>query len=359
MKIVVIGGGVAGLSIGWRLAQAGEEVTVLERASPGQGATAASAGMLAVTAEHLDATQAERDFAFRSKGLWPGFAQEVETVSGRAIGYKEVGALILAEDAIGLDRLWRQAAGARDTELVNAARVREIAPLATGAIAGGLWSKEEAIVNNRALGWALASVFQKAGGNLKINEAAVRIERKEGRAAVAHTPFGLHHADLFVLAAGAWSGLLEKDMAPIIPVKGEMIWLAPPPTQTPPNFVIWGHGVYAVPRDGGLMIGATVEEAGFDTATTEKARQALLSAATGLMPSLRNWRIEDQWAGLRPRAPDGLPLLGPSAVEGLWLASGQYRNGILFAPALAEALSQQILGKAPGIAAFDPKRFAS
>jgi glycine oxidase len=101
-----------------------------------------------------------------------------------------------------------------------------------------------------------------------------------------------------------------------------MILLAPPPGGTPPGPVIWGNGIYAVPRGHGLAIGATVEEAGFDTGVTDEARETLRRAAEKSMPTLRGWTVSEQWAGLRPRAPDGLPLLGPTTVEGLWLASG-------------------------------------
>jgi glycine oxidase len=356
MKIVVIGAGIAGLAIGWRLAQAGQEVTVLERAQPGQGATWASAGMLAVTSELLNSGQEEKEFAGHSNGLWAVFAKEIEAESGRSIGYEANGALLLAGDVQMLDHLARQAQSRPGLELVDAGRAREIAPLATGNVAGGLWSPGEARVNNRALGVAMATALQKAGGILKTNEAVVRIERRENRAAVAHTPFGLHHADAFVLAAGAWSGLVEDKLAPIVPVKGQMILLAPPPGAAIPSCVIWGNGVYAVPRKEGLAIGATVEEVGFDTTLTDQARNSLLEAAAKLMPSLRDWTIADQWAGLRPKAPDGLPLLGPTSLDGLWLAGGQYRNGILFAPAVAETMCRQILG-GEGIAAFDPRRF--
>jgi glycine oxidase len=358
MKIVIVGAGIAGLAIGWRLAQAGQEVTVLERAQPGQGATWASAGMLAVTSELLNSGPDEIAFSRYSNGLWPAFATEIEAESGRSIGYEASGALLLAEDVQMLDRLARQAGSRPGLELVNAGRVREIAPLVTGDVAGGLWSPGEARVNNRALGVAMAIALQKAGGTLKTNEAVVRIERKENRAAVAHTPFGLHHADAFVLAAGAWSGLVEEKLAPIVPVKGEMILLAPPSGVAIPTCVIWGNGVYAVPRKEGLAVGATVEEVGFDTALTEEARDSLFASAAKLMPSLKDWTIADQWAGLRPKSPDGLPLLGQTSLDGLWLASGQYRNGILFAPAVAETLCRQILG-GEGIAAFDPRRFTS
>ncbi|HXS06842.1 MAG TPA: glycine oxidase ThiO [Rhizomicrobium sp.] len=357
MKIVIIGAGVAGLAIGLRLAEAGQEVTVLERAQPGGGATWASAGMLAVTAEALDAGPEETEFAKYSNSLWPDFAKKIEVLGGRRIGYSQPGVLILAGDAIALGQLERKATEPR-VEILTGDRLRALAPLAVGSV-GALWSPLDAIVDNRALGLVLAIALQKAGGRVLTNEAVVRIERRGARASAAHTPYGLHHADAFVLAAGAWSSLLEETVAPIAPVKGQMIFLTPPAGISPPAPVIWGNGIYAVPRGSGLAIGATIEEAGFDTALTDAARESLHRAAAELMPELKQWTVSEQWAGLRPRAPDGLPMLGPTSVEGLWLASGQYRNGILFAPALAENLAGQILGEAKAIPAFDPRRFAS
>jgi glycine oxidase len=358
MKIVVIGAGVAGLAIGWRLAEAGQEVTVLDRGQPGQGATWASAGMLAVTAELQNSGTSEIEFANYSNDLWPDFTKQIEERSGRNIGYTPCGSLIVARDAAALADLERQIVQP-GLALVGADRVREIAPLVTADVAGGLWSPQEARVDNRALALALATSFRRAGGRLLTNEAVVRIERDGGRAAAARTAYGTYHGDAVVLAAGAWSGLVEPQIAPVVPVKGQMILLAPPPGQSPSAAVIWGNGIYAVPRGNALAIGATVEDAGFDTGLTNEGREGLRRAAEELMPGLRTWTLCDQWAGLRPRAPDGLPLLGPTRVDGLWLASGQYRNGILFAPAIAQTMCDQILGRAPGIPAFDPRRFAA
>jgi len=355
MKIVIIGAGVAGLSLGWRLAQAGAEVTILERAQPGSGATNASAGMIAVTAELLDAHAVEMEFARHSNTLWPEFAEAVEAASDRMIGFSRSGALILAADRAALARLAKRA-DEPGLEILDAGQTRVLAPLVTGPQVGALWSPKEAQVDAKALGSALAFAFQRAGGRLLTNEAVVRIERQNGRAAIAHTPFGLYHADVFVLAAGAWSGLIEAGLAPITPVKGEMIALAPPGLEKPPAPVVWGNGIYAVPRGNNLLIGATVENVGFDTALTDAARDGLRAKAEILMPSLKAWSLVDHWAGLRPRSPDGLPLLGPTALDGLWLASGQFRNGILFAPAIAESLTAQLMGKAAPIPAFDPRR---
>jgi glycine/D-amino acid oxidase-like deaminating enzyme len=123
--------------------------------------------------------------------------------------------------------------------------------------------------------------------------------------------------------------------------------------------VVWGNGVYLVPREGRLLIGATMKETGFDTAITDEAENWLLDRAIALMPSLAKWTLDEHWAGLRPGSPDGLPILGETRVKNLYVATGQFRNGILFAPAVAETVSRLILGSAaPEIRSFSPQRFA-
>ena len=354
MKVVIIGGGVAGLAIGWRLAEAKNEVVLLERAQPAQGASWAAAGMIAVTAELLDAHAAEIEFARYSNALWPAFAEKIEAVSNRSVGYARPGSLMLAEDQAALTRLAKRAVDG--LEILTPAELRARFPMLTDKAAGALWSPKEAQVDSRALGAALAVAFQRAGGKLIANEAVIRIERRDGVAAIAHTPFGLYHADIFVLAAGAWSGMIEPELAPITPVKGEMIALSVPKGAQLPGPAVWGAGVYMVPREDRLLIGATAQSAGFDTSLTDSAREFLKRGAEALMPETKDWKVTDHWAGLRPRSPDGLPMLGPTHTPGLWLAGGQYRNGILFAPAIAENIAGQLLGKTVPIPAFDPRR---
>jgi len=354
VRVVIIGAGVAGLGIGWRLLQAGAQVTILERAQPAAGASWAAAGMLAVTAELEEAPEAERALALRASHRWPGFAAELEAASGRGIFFSRVGALLLAAESSELQVLQARAQG--DLRLLDARQARTLVPL-LGDTVGGLWSPHEAHVDNRALGEALAIAFLKAGGLLNANEAAVRLE--PGPAVL--TPYARHAADAVVVAAGAWSGMLED--IPIQPVKGEVIMLSPPPGQVLPVPVVWGQGVYCVPRPhlgerGRLLIGATVQDEGYDTSPTPKARDQLWTAARKLMPTLKDWTLTDHWAGLRPKSPDGLPLLGPSAMQGVFVAGGQYRNGILFAPAIAQEMADVVLGKSAGVPDFDPRRFS-
>lgn len=349
MKVVIVGAGVAGLAIGWRLLQAGVQVTILDRGQPGSGATWAAAGMLAVTAELEDAVQAERDLAVHSNALWPDFAAEVEQASGLAVGFVRCGTLLMAEDAATLEVM--RARG----PVVDGAGARAMVPMLAGDLPGALWAADEAQADSRALGEALTIAFLKAGGTLLPNEAVVTVEQKGGAAMSLLTPYGRYHADAFVIAAGAWAGQLD---IPIVPVKGEMIAFAPPPGMAMPGPMIWGNGVYLVPRPDRLLVGATVQEAGFDTGLTQEAREDLRARATRLIPSLRQWSLTEHWAGLRPKSPDGLPLLGPSHSRNLFVAGGQFRNGILFAPAIAQMMADLVLGKGQVIPEFDPRRFA-
>lgn len=362
MKAVVIGAGVAGLSIGWRLRQSGCDVTILERAQAGTGATWASAGMIAAIAEHPEALSPEGELAYRARAMWPAFARDVEDASGMRIGYVESGSLMVAMTSEENARHAARAAEDPELEMLSAAGARAMEPMISASVAGALWAPREAHVDNRALGQALARAFLRAGGSLVVNEAVVSIETRAGRAVAARGTFAVHEADVFVLAAGAWSGLIAglpaNAVPPVRPVKGEMLALEPPEAAALPARVVWGNDVYLVPRGERLLVGATLEDAGFDTATTAAAEDWLSSRAVSVMPALRHWRIADHWAGLRPGSPDGLPLLGPSTVSGLFVASGQYRNGILFAPAVAEILSGLVLERPVDFANFDPRRFA-
>ncbi len=349
MKVVVIGAGVAGLGIGWKLARAGASVTVLERAQVGNGATAASAGMIAAAAELGGGDTPEGALARAAKALWPAFHAALEEESKVDIGYRRNGSLLVQMKD--------------ETAPAGLVDARALEPLLGPAVAGAVLAPDEATVDSQALCRALAVAFVRAGGEVLSNETAVRFEWDGRRVTGVATPFRVHHADAFVLAMGAWSsrieGLPRAAVPAVTPLKGEIAVLAPPPGAPLPGHVIWGNGIYLVPRRGFLLVGATMEKAGFDTSLTQAALRWLYQQSTALMPSLKDWRLSQHWAGLRPTTPDRLPLLGPAAVEGLYVASGQYRNGILFAPVVAEVLSRLILERTAVDPAFDPRRFGS
>jgi glycine oxidase len=308
--------------------------------------------MLAVTAELEDAAEAERALAARADKLWPEFVAELEEASGRAVFFAPSGALLLAADGAELEMM--RARARHPLRIVGPDEARRHVPL-LGRTVGGLWSPHEAHVDNRALGEALAIAFLKAGGVLNPNEAAVRIAEHDGRAVAVQSPYRHYPADMVLVAAGAWSGLLEQ--IPIEPVKGEMIALSPPEGVALPGPVVWGEHVYCVPRHGRMLVGATVQEEGFDTSPTQAACDELWARAARLMPALRGWSLDEHWAGLRPKSPDGLPLLGPTRVPNLFVAGGQYRNGILFTPAIAREMADIMLGKGRVVPDFDPRRF--
>jgi glycine oxidase len=360
MKVVIVGAGIAGLGIGWRLLQAGAEVVVLERAQPGRGATWAAAGMISVVGESDDVNPAEHAFSWHSAKLWPSFAREIEEASGRQIRYRRDGKLIVAGNADALVHMSARKALNPELSILSNEEARALEPLLRSDIAGALYDPSEAHVDNRALGEALTEAFLRAGGVLLSNEAVVRLETAGTRVLGARTSLGFYEGNAIVLAAGAWTARLEglpaEALPPVFPVKGEMISLA---GGTPPTRIVWGDDVYTVGRGDRLLVGATASEEGFDTGLTEQAQNSLLSRAIALMPALEKWTLAEHWAGLRPKVPDGLPILGRSVLDGLFVASGQFRNGILFAPAIAGTVSAQILGHEPAIdvTAFDPRRF--
>ena len=379
MNVVIIGAGVAGLGIGWKLARAGANVTILERAQAGRGATTASGGMIAAAAElgHADTPLAA--FAKRANDLWPDFVAELEAQSGISVDFRKNGSLMVALKSGGCPHAHggehptassgqpNPHAQGSDIAMLTAEQARAMEPMLSEDIAGALWAPHEAQIDTHALVRALATAFVKAGGNLLLNEGAVRIEVEdgravgEGRAVGVRTPFTLYRADAYVLAAGAWTsrmeGLPPEAIPPVIPIKGEIVVLTPPSDAVLPKHVVWGNEIYVVPRIGRLLVGATVERAGFDTGKSPDAYRWLRGQSAGLMPALESWDVAEHWVGLRPATPDGLPILGPTVVEGLYVASGQYRNGILFAPAVAEVVSRLVLERVMDVPAFDPRRF--
>lgn len=358
MKVVIIGAGVAGLSIGWRILQAGASVTILERAQPARAATWASAGMIAAGGELGDATTPDAELAHISCGLWPEFAREIEEATGQNVHYCRCGALMVARtaDELAAIKLWSGA------QLLDAASARSLEAGLSSEIAGAVWAPDEAKVDSRALGDSLVNAFVHLGGTLVANEPVLKIKVSGLRAASVETPFAEYEADAFIVAAGAWSGTFDglpaEAVPPVRPIKGQMLAISPPADEELPNHIVWGNGVYLVPRGDRLLIGATSEDVGFDTGLSDAAADFLSMGARGLIPALAKWNVVERWAGLRPAAPDGLPLLGRTIVERLFVASGQYRNGILFAPAIAQHLCRIVLHGDAENSAFDPRRFS-
>lgn len=354
-RVAVVGGGVAGLATAWRLAQRGARVTVFERGRVGQGASHAAAGMLAAGVEIEPGEEALWPLTRAAQAAWPAFARELEAASGAALGYRAEGTLVAARTADDLRRLERAAAlqsalGVR-LERLTGAGLRSREPGLAGGLAGGLFSPDDHQVENRALAPALARAFLKAGGDLQeLTEVTGLDATPDGARGVVLASGARHPADAVVLAAGAWSGGFPRLPAgcrpPVRPVKGQMLALRMDPDRPLLRHVLWGPGVYLVPRlDGRLLVGATVEEKGFDGTVTAGGLLTLLDAAWRLLPGIEELPLAETWVGFRPTSRDDAPILGPTPLPGFFLATGQHRNGILLLPAMADALAAAVLGE--------------
>lgn len=368
-RVAIVGAGVCGLAIGWRLAQAGARVEVFERGRAGHGATWASAGMLAAGAEAEPGEERLLEITRWSQGLWPDFTRELEAAAGHSIGYRDEGTLVVAptrDDAARLRATYDYQTGlGLDLEWLSPAEARRREPFLGTNLAAAVYSAADHQVDNRRLAEALRLAFLAAGGSLYEDTEVAAVETAAGRVTGLELGDRRVAADAVVLAAGAWSaelpGLPEAARPPVRPVKGQALALAMNPEAPLVTHVVWAPGIYLVPRaEGSLILGATVEEKGFDERLTAGGVFALLEAAWRAVPAIEELAIEELWVGFRPTSRDDSPILGPTPVEGLLLATGHHRNGILLAPATAEAVSRSILtGDLPAPARpFTLARFA-
>ena len=368
MKVVIIGAGVAGLAIGWRLSQAGCEVEVLERGLAGRASSWAAAGMLAATAETLIHNHSYSGLARAGRTAWPEFASELEKASEIRLGYRQCGSLLIAQTLERSNDLQAMAqklsALGEDLEWQSAEEARAREPLLGPSVKAALYARNDAQVDNRQLSAALARALVRSGGTLREQCDVCALDVKSGVISGVTTTDQKISADKVVIAAGAWSskigGVDKGVLPPVRPAKGQMAAMAPPSGVGMPSSLIWGEKtVYLVPRIGTLLIGATVEDVGYETSVTREAITELVARASQIIPSLSSWRIVESWAGLRPRTPDDSPVLGATSVPGLFVASGQYRNGILFAPLLADMICDLVLEKSPDplFDEFSPMRF--
>jgi glycine oxidase len=368
MKVIIVGAGVAGLATGWRLAQVGCEVDVFERGLAGRGATWASAGLIAAFCETGADNSPHSQFAQEARTAWPEFARELEAASGQGLGFRSPGALLVAFDEAREAKLRELADSLSAHKMpgrwIDANEARKLEPLLSPDIRGALHAADAAQVDNRALSDALAGALGKAGGKLHEQRNAHVLLMEGDRARGVISDDGVAMADAVVVAGGAWTNGLgavpPNALPPVRPVKGQMAALVPEKGAKLPQYPAIESDVYIVPRPDCVLLGATLEEAGYDTAVTRVARDWLVDNAVKLMPSLATWRVAESWAGLRPATPDGLPALGATRVEGLFVATGQFRNGILFAPAVADAMRRAVLGEEASrtVRAFDPRRFS-
>jgi glycine oxidase len=350
---IVVGGGVIGLACAWRAAQRGLDVVVLERARPGAGASNVAAGMLAPVGEATWGEDRLLELALDSHARWPEFAAELATATGRDVGYLELGALHVALDRDEAGELRRRFELMREHRLeaswLRPSDCRGLEPGLAAGGAGGIHAPHESAVDPRALVSALALAFEGTGGAIVIAEASEALLDRDRLAGVRTADGREWRTTTTVLAAGSWSAaswLPAEARPPIRPVKGQILTLGGSPATPPCERIVVTERVYMVPRaDGRLVVGATVEEQGFDTRVTAGGVHELLREAYRALPEVAELEMIEATAGLRPATPDNLPLIGPGAVDGLSLATGHFRNGILLAPLTADRIAGQLAGE--------------
>ena len=347
--VVIIGGGVIGLAIARALALRGvRDICLVERAGLGTESSFAAAGMLVPQAE----ADTEDDFfalACRSRDLYPSFAAALREETGIDVELDTTGTLYLAftdndQEEIEKRYTWQTRAGL-SVELLGAREARELEPCISDSTLGALLFPKDIQVENRRLLSALANSVNKLGVTIITETSVDSLIVEENRLTGVQTSRGSINCSVAVVAAGTWSSFIKSPVPiPLIePVRGQMVCLEAKPQLT--RHVIYSPRGYIVPRqDGRLLAGSTSERVGFAKCVTAGGISTILRNAQEIAPAISNLRIVDTWAGLRPRAADGLPVLGPCGeIDGLFYATGHYRNGILLAPLTGELISEAIV----------------
>ena len=366
--VAVIGAGVIGLASAWRLAEGGRSVVVLDRERPGAGASGVAAGMLAPVTEVSWGEQELLRLNLESAARWPAFDAELRERSGRSTGYEPRGALMVAvdrDDAAELRRMYEfQRSLGLEVGWLTRSACRELEPGLAPGIAGGVSAPQDHQADPRALVEALAAAVDLAGGEVVAGVEVERLETEDGRVtgvAIRGASLDCKHV---VVAAGCWSAAIGAPAPPPVrPVKGQIIRLARTAggAGSPASHAVHTPRCYVVPRSSGeVVVGATVEERGFDTSVTGDGVFRLLEAAREVLPDIGELELLECAARLRPGTPDNLPAVGAGALEGLVWATGHYRNGILLAPVTADAVVAAVEGDAAPLGdAAAPGRFAA
>ncbi|HEY4917960.1 MAG TPA: glycine oxidase ThiO [Solirubrobacteraceae bacterium] len=348
--VVVVGGGIIGMAIAWRARRRGMTVTLLERDGAGEATSHVAAGMLApvVEVEFGEAGRRLLELGLRSLGLWPAFAMDLESSTGTSVGLLRTGTLLIARDEDEARELERQLAFRRSLGLevarLRASEAREREPALAPTLRLALEAPDDHSVDPRLVLAALRSACDSAGVQLREHAqvASVELDGAGARATGVRLQDGERvAAGNVVLAAGPWSEQIEGLPADagvrVRPVKGQIVRLRDPAGPGLLRRVVRFDGGYVVPReDGRYVLGATVEERGFELEPTAGGVYELLREAHELVPGISELEIEELSVGLRPGTPDNGPVIGRADVEGVIWATGHYRNGILLAPLTAE-----------------------
>ncbi len=348
--VVVVGAGLIGLAIAFELAGRGAAVRVFDRGEPGRAASWAGAGMLAPYTEDV-ADEALLAMGVSALGQYPAFVERVRSASGLDPHLHLDGIVHAAYDGAQLESLKRLARRLRERgvtfDLLDRSSLVSSEPWLGTDVVGGLCIHGEGYVDNRRLGRMLAAACIARGVTIA-HASSVAIECDERRVLGIRTNVGFTAAQAVVNACGAWAAQLvgppPSCVPPVEPIKGQMLALSAPVSLV--RRPTWLPGAYLVPRDDGrLLVGATVERAGFDVSVTAEGVHGLLHNALAGAPSLAGFAVTESWAGLRPGTPDGRPFLGVTPIDGLLLATGHHRNGILLAPATARSIADLLEGK--------------
>ncbi len=366
--VVVVGGGVIGLVIARALSLRGlHDVLLIERNSLGAEASFAAAGMLAPQAE-ADCADEFFYLACESRDMYPAFAASLREESGIDVELEPTGTLYLAFTEHDVNEVekryqWQSEAGLA-VERLTAGAARSLEPAISEKIRGALKFPLDMQVENRRLIKALAVSNERSDVRMVTDTTVESLRIEHSRVTGVETSRGSVATEKVVIASGAWASMLEAtDKAlpdlRIEPVRGQMLSFAAKPQIT--CHVVYSPRGYIVPRsDGRLLAGSTTERVGFDKRVTDAGIHSIMTAAVEISPQVMSLPLSVSWAGLRPRAADDLPVLGPCAeIEGVWYATGHYRNGILLAPITGELIAEAIVDKvvSPTLSTFSPDRF--